>query len=358
MNFLILLIGLVGVSEDSIYTKVYQQSAFISYLEIGYLEHGKDDEGQLYHYMKWSHLTGFSFRDEDGVWLLTAGHAIIYDINHLHDPHVAYFRSDTKKVPEELEFIGYDPYIDVSLFRFLKPEAVDGLPLARLGRSENLQVGQEVISISCSGSLRFFLTKSVIAKLDFSGLYIGNKQPQLIVHNCHIISGSSGSPLLNLEGEVIGLNVMVFKPQIMATTNFGLAVPIDDIKFLLKEMKRGGKIEHQETGLIIFANSADIYEGDLINRLNVPSRPLKEGVIIIDFKPDSQAALSGFKPGDRIVACNGVEIKDPMEFLKMVFLKAKPYDILKLEIDRYGQKMILPLLLVDFEKKVLVNECE
>ena len=160
MNWLLSLIILFSFgqknSEESIYEKIYRESNFVVYLEVGTLDHRQDEQGNLQHYMNWSRLTGFFVRDEDGVWLWTAGHVIMYGIDHLREPHIAYFRSDLNKIPQELEFYGYDESIDIALFKLKNEEAVNNLTLARFGQSEDILIGQQVISIICPPPLKFY----------------------------------------------------------------------------------------------------------------------------------------------------------------------------------------------------------
>ena len=323
-------------------------------MEIGSLGHRKDENGDVIHYPHWVKCSGFIDKDSDGIWVLSAGHCVPEHIDHLRGPHVAYFRASLKKIPEEIEFVGYDRNMDCSLFRFKNPDALKDFPFSVLGSSKDLAVGQRVLVLGSPYPSRFSQTMGWISNLNFIGFAINSEQPQLIMHSAIVNPGNSGGPLVNAQGEVVGINVMIFTPPVAGATAVSLAVPIDDIKFLLPKLKLGGQVEHQEVGSIAIAGSYNFHESDL-EGLGVPlndlGRPAKEGLIVIGVKPETQTALSGLQVGDLIISCNGREPEDLIDLFKMIYLKADPFEILKIKVERDGQKMIFPLLLVETDKK-------
>ena len=364
MNTLIALLALfiVGDIGEKSPEQIFKESDYVVYLEIGSLGHRKEEDGTIIHYPRWGKCSGFLHKDNDGIWVLSAGHCVPEYVDHLYGPHVAYFRSSLKKVPEEIEFFSYDPTFDCSLFRVKNQAALKDFLFPTLGSSKNLVVGQQVIALGNPFPTRFTQTVGWAVNSSFVGFAINAKQPQLITHSAIINPGSSGGPLVNLKGEIIGINVMVFTPPTSGpTTAFGLAVPIDDIKFLLTKLKRGGRVEHQSMGSISFANSYNLHESDL-GGLSVPlndsGRPAKEGLIVIGIKPDTQTALSSLQVGDLVISCNGQEPEDLIDLFKMIYLKADPFEILKMEVERDGKKIILPLLLVDTSEKTEKSDME
>ncbi|MEK7114958.1 MAG: trypsin-like peptidase domain-containing protein [Patescibacteria group bacterium] len=323
-----------------------QEKTYVVLIDFIYWEHGKDEDGAQYHYQNWAKSSGFIYKDQDGVWVLSNAHIIPHGTDHLVEGSIfVSFHPDLQHDPEEIEFRGHDPKIDVSLFRFINQESAKNLPHAIMGVSENLKVGQRVVAIGNPWPIKFAETIGHINSVDFIGFSINENQPHLLVHSCMINPGSSGGPLINLFNEVVGINRMTFlRPNI-----FNLAVPSDDIKFLLPKLKRGGEVEHQTVGLIGFANTWTLSDLDL-SKLNIDTRPQK-GIMVFGFKPNSTVDLAGFQKGDIVISCNGQEPRNLINFLKMIYLKAEPYEILKIEVDRYGQKLTLPLLLVNPDEK-------
>jgi len=321
-------------------------------IDLSYYEHGVNDEGEEYHYKNWTKSTGIIYKDDDGVWILTAAHIIPHGINHLIENSVfASFHPDLKHNPEEIEFMAYDRKIDVSLFKFVNQKSANNLPHAKLGKSANLKIGQQVLSIGSPLPIRFSATFGHINNLDITGFSINQNQPQLIAHSCMINAGSSGGPLINIFNEVIGINVMTLgRPN-----TFNLAVPSDDIKFLLPKLKRGGEIKHQTAGLIGFQYSFMLTDLNL-KEMGIDIRPPQSGIMILGFKKNSLIELAGFRKGDIILSCNGKRMESLTDLYKMLYLKAEPYEFLKIEIDRYGKKMTLPLLMFDPTEKEIEEE--
>ncbi len=360
LTFLLLAINDQPGSENRLFAKRTQcyasrfllpgqeikEPKYVVRIDLVFLDHGVDEDGTKYHYKNWSKGSGFVYEDKDGIWILSVGHIISHGISHLVEGSIfAYFHPDLKHDPEEIKFVGYDQKIDVSLFKFTNQESVKKIPCAILGSSKDLKNGQRVMVVGHPLPIQFAITIGYINSVNFSGFLINEYQPQLLAHSCMINSGSSGSPLINLSNEVIGINRMTFeRPNV-----FNLAIPIDDVKFLLPKLKRGGLIEHQTPGLVGFANSFMLSDLDL-GDMDIDKRPAS-GIMIIGFKEKSLVELAGFEKGDVIVSCNGQKPKGLIDFLKMIYLKAEAYEILKIEIDRYGKKIILPLLLFDPEEK-------
>lgn len=289
-------------------------------------------------------LSGFIFQDDDGrKKILTNAHLI----NGFKKEEIriifAKFRDGTKS-PEELRLISYDEAIDVALLEFLNYDSGKNHPALRLGSSSKLKRLQRVISVGHPSPFTWVADMGIINCIQANNNFLQFRaQPEFIVHDCSLNLGSSGSPLLNEQSEVVGINYSIFFPQMSAgflgltypANIFGGAIPIDDIKFLLPRLRIGEDIKHLPREILI-SYSTDLHDTEL-ERYNIPLRP-RHGLVVLSVRKDSYAKTLGLKPGDIIVACNGQKPKDLTHLLRLMYLYHDPKTPLSLKIDRYGQE--------------------
>ena len=170
-------------------------------------------------------------------YVLTAGHIQdeTYDIVNIK----AEFKNGQVTY---MELLGYDSKLDVAVLGFNNPDFKFKGRVVKFGKSSEVQVANYVIALGAPMRIKETYSYGSVMNLkvgsDYpSNVYFNFDQKRLIMHNASIDAGSSGGPLLNSKGELIGINVMVagrYSPK-------GLAVPIDDIKAILDDLKNGLK---------------------------------------------------------------------------------------------------------------------
>lgn len=295
----------------------------------------------------WHHLSGFIFEDKDGKWVISAGHLVKKDKTEEIKKIIAYFHSKTKN-PENLKLVGYDSRLDISLLKFVNQKAVKDLPALKLGSSNNLKTGQGVISIGHLSILKWTETSGEIVNL-VTGINYKFKQPQLIIHSSVINPGSSGSPLLNSQKEVVGVNVMLIYPLIKhnyfkypkLVNILSAAVPIDDIKSVLPRLKKGGKVERQPVGMN-FEYSSRFHKIDL-RKWGIKKRPPIPGLMVYKLRPDSVEEKADFQLGDIILSCDDKVTENIGGLYRTIYFEHGFDELMKIKINRYGKEMIIDL---------------
>lgn len=180
-------------------------------------------------------LCGSLFKDSGQYYILTAGH--IRDNKYTIEKIDASFKNGQSG---EFKLLGYDSKLDAAL---LKPKDGDfefNGRLATLGTSADLKIQQTVVHLGSPLILPNTCSRGAINNLSIGNAYPSKTnqsltQARLVMHDAKIDAGSSGGPLLNLRGEVVGINVMVFRRYNV----WSLSVPIDDIKAVLDDLKNG-----------------------------------------------------------------------------------------------------------------------
>lgn len=189
--------------------------------------------------------------------------------------------------------IGKDPKTDVAL---IKIDAKKPLAHVILGDSSALKVGDIVVAIGNPFGLSHTVTQGIVSAKERT---IGaGPYDDFIQTDASINPGNSGGPLLNLYGEVIGINSMINA----AGQNIGFAIPINLAKDILLKLKDKGKVVRGWLGVMI----------QKITDEHATALKLKDrrGALVADVQKGSPAEKAGFKPGDVIVAFNAKPIKD------------------------------------------------
>jgi len=199
--------------------------------------------------------------------------------------------SDRRELPAEV--IGSDPRSDVAL---LKVKA-DKLPVVKIGKSENLKVGEWVMAIGTPFGFDHSVSVGVVSAIG-RNLPSENYVP-FIQTDVAINPGNSGGPLFNLDGEVIGINSQIYS-RTGGFMGLSFAIPIDVAKDVVQQLKTKGKVSRGWLGILI----------QDVNRELAESFGMKQprGAVVLRVLPDSPAAKAGFKVGDVVVEFDGKKI--------------------------------------------------
>jgi serine protease Do len=229
--------------------------------------------------------------------------------------------------------IGVDPTNDLAV---LKIEATN-LPTLSLGNSDALKLGQAVIAIgNALGEFRNTVSTGVVSGLARSitagGIGFEEDLSGVIQTDAAINSGNSGGPLLNLQGEVIGINTAVAQ----GAQNIGFAVPINDVKIMIDRVTQQGRFIRAFLGVryimltpdIAKANNLSITDGALVSR---GQRSTDLAVM-----PGSPADKAGIVENDIITEIDGQKLTTTNSLSKVI-ARHQPGDILKLTILHRGE---------------------
>lgn len=209
------------------------------------------------------------------------------------------------KLNDQREFdaniVGRDPNTDIAL---LKIESGDNLPVVKLGDSDALEVGQWVLAIGSPFGLEHTVTAGIVSA---KGRVIGSgPYDDFIQTDASINPGNSGGPLLNLKGEVIGINTAI----IASGQGIGFAIPINLAKDIIVALKNEGEVTRGWLGVAIQDLSSDMAEYYGIEK--------KEGVFVADVFEGDPADQAGIQRKDIIVELNGQKIKTTRQLTSMI----------------------------------------
>jgi serine protease Do len=203
--------------------------------------------------------------------------------------------------------IGRDPLTDSALIRLVDMPSAD-LAVATLGDSSPMAPGDWVVAIGNPFNLAHTVTAGVISAKGRPFPLEGRVQ-EMLQTDTAINPGNSGGPLLNLRGEVIGINTAILSPgPVGGNVGIGFAVPINVVRELLPQLEQG-KVTRGRIGVRVTA----------VPREAVDELGLKDpsGALVVVVEPDGPAAGAGVKPGDVIVEYGGKTVSNSDELVQM-----------------------------------------
>lgn len=200
--------------------------------------------------------------------------------------------------------VGTDPVTDVAVVKI----QADNLPTVSLGNSNQLKPGEWAIAIGNPLGLDNTVTSGIISATGRSSGDIGvpNERVSFIQTDAAINPGNSGGPLLNAQGQVIGMNTAI----IQGAQGLGFAIPINTAKAIANQLITTGKVEHPYLGIQMVGLTPDVQKqinNDPNSNLTVD---LSQGILVAKVIPDSPAAKAGLRTGDVIDKINGQIMKD------------------------------------------------
>ena len=207
----------------------------------------------------------------------------------------------TVKLSDERQFegklVGRDPKTDLAVVRI--GDGKENFPVAPLGDSNQLQVGEWVVAMGSPFGLSNSVTAGIVSA---KGRNIGaGPYDSFIQTDASINPGNSGGPLINLRGEVIGVNTAIFS-QTGGNLGIGFALPINLAKEILPELIKAGKVTRGWLGVSIQRVTPDIAKALGIEK--------ERGALVADVVERGPAAQAGMKSGDLIVEYDGKTIDE------------------------------------------------
>lgn len=247
--------------------------------------------------------------------------------------------------------VGIDSMTDVAVVKIQAAQ----LPIVTLGRAENLNPGEWAIAIGNPLGLDNTVTVGIISALGRSSSEVGvpEKRVKFIQTDAAINPGNSGGPLLNANGEVIGVNTAIRADA----QGLGFAIPIETAQRVAEQLFSTGKVEHPYLGIHMVTLSEELQKQINENKDFGLKIDDKEGVIIIRVVPNSPAKKADLQIGDLIVAVGGKVIKTANDVQEQVE-KSEIGDTLEVEIKRKGEKKLISVRPGAYPKKPESNEKE
>ncbi len=232
----------------------------------------------------------------------------------------------------EGKVLGADPVTDVAV---VKIEA-DNLPTVTLGDSDRLQTGEWAIAIGNPLGLDNTVTTGIVSATGRTSSQIGvpDKRVNFIQTDAASNPGNSGGPLLNTQGEVIGINTAI----IQNAQGLGFAIPINTAGQIADQLIARGQVEHPYLGIQMASLTPEVKQQlKHSTGLNLED---EEGVLIVDIVPNSPAERAGLKAGDVIQAIKNQAVTDPSSVQQAVENTAVG-DNLPLKLSRNGKTINL-----------------
>jgi serine protease Do len=211
------------------------------------------------------------------------------------------------------------------------------LPTAVLGDSDKLEVGEWAIAIGSPFGFEHTVTVGVVSAKGRSGLGTGTYE-DFIQTDASINPGNSGGPLINIDGEVIGINALIIQPG----TGIGFAIPVNTAKQILSDLIKQGKVVRPWLGI-----SAQDITPEMMEHFKVKE---KEGILVAQVYPDTGAEKAGLAAGDIIKSVDDRTIKSVTELVKEIQKKRVGQKV-KLGLIRDGKSTSLEITLASMPDK-------
>jgi serine protease Do len=239
----------------------------------------------------------------------------------------------------QAEIIGTDNISDVCVLK-LTSDKNEIFPYVKLGNSDNVVIGEWTIAFG--NPFGFFdnidkpiVTVGVVSAKGMNLSVDNNRSYRGLIQTDAVInSGNSGGPLVNADGEVIGINTLIYTGGVsQAYIGYGFAIPINRVKQIVDELKRKGKVERNFwTGMEIRPVDAQIARYFSLKQA--------QGVIVSDIKKNSPADRAGLQIADIIVEINGERINDDSSLVS-IMQDSRAGDIWKIKV--YRDKKIVTI---------------
>ena len=234
--------------------------------------------------------------------------------------------------------VGRDPKTDIAV---IKIHAEGNLPTAPLGDSDRLEVGEWVLAIGNPFGLEHTVTAGIVSA---KGRHIGaGPYDDFIQTDASINPGNSGGPLINMRGEVVGINTALFSRG-GSNIGIGFAIPINLIKELLPQLKEQGKVTRGWLGVVIQRVTPAIAEPLGLDKAT--------GALVAEVLKGTPAEQGGMRVGDVIIEFDGREVKESND-LPIIVAQTPVGREVSVKVLREGGEVVLSVTIGELKDKQL-----
>ncbi|QCD77761.1 putative protease Do-like 14 [Vigna unguiculata] len=231
----------------------------------------------------------------------------------------------------EGKVVNVDLHSDIAI---VKINSETPLPEAKLGSSSRLRPGDWVIAVGCPLSLQNTVTHGIVSCVDrkSSDLGFSGMPREYLQTDCAINVGSSGGPLVNMDGEIIGVNMM----KLAAADGLGFSVPIDSVSKIIEHFKRSGRVIRPWLGLkMLDLNEMIIAQ---LKKQDASFPNVTKGILVPMVTPRSPGERAGFCPGDVVIEFDGKPVERVKEVIEI--LGDKVGVPIKVVVKRKGDQLV------------------
>jgi serine protease Do len=198
--------------------------------------------------------------------------------------------------------VGKDAQTDVAVVRL--DHAPANLVVARLGDSDKLEVGEWVVAVGSPLGLEQTVTAGIVSGKGRPGRHVqmsGKRVRGYIQTDAKINPGNSGGPLVNLEGEVVGVNTLI---QVGAGGAYGFAIPVNEVRRVAQALIQDGRVRYPYLGVML----TDVKDLDDAQKAKLGHSLPPAGAVVAELSPGGPAGQAGIRPGDVITEVNNQRI--------------------------------------------------
>ncbi|MGZ8464840.1 MAG: DegQ family serine endoprotease [Candidatus Binatia bacterium] len=239
----------------------------------------------------------------------------------------------------EAKVVGRDAKTDIAV---IKINAKSSLPAVNFGDSDMLEVGEWVVAIGNPFGLDSTVTSGIVSA---KGRHIGQgPYDNFIQTDASINPGNSGGPLINLRGEIVGINTAIFS-RTGGNMGIGFAIPINLVKELLPQLRGKGKVTRGFLGVLIQKVTPEIAESLALEKA--------QGALVANVSKDGPADKAGVKVGDVIIEFDGKEVKDSGD-LPIIVARTQVDKKVRMKVVRDKKEMVLGVAVGELKDEEVV----
>ncbi|MGL4382511.1 MAG: S1C family serine protease [Bacilli bacterium] len=283
--------------------------------------------------------SGSIISNEDGVLNIVTNNHVV-DTEGVNEIRVLFASNEQVSA----KVLGRDAISDLALLEAKVDFDVKALPI---GDSDVLQVGEPIIAIGSPLDISYTgsVTDGIISgldrtiKIDTTGNGVEDYAMNVIQTNASINPGNSGGPLINMAGQMIGINTIKIVQS--GFEGMGFAIPSNEALAILEQLKENGKVERPLLGINYqpVSNITDYAR----EKYNIPS-DIQNGLFIREVIADTPAAKAKIQKNDIIIGINGTKISDLTIFTKVLY-NSKKGDVIELLVLRDGEEITIKVTL-------------
>ncbi|MFS0634336.1 trypsin-like peptidase domain-containing protein [Mesobacillus foraminis] len=284
--------------------------------------------------------SGVIYKKEDGEAFIVTNHHVVEGANQIEV-------TLTNEQNLKAELLGSDPIIDLAV---LKVDSSEIDKVISIGDSENLKEGQRAIAIGNPlGFLNGTVTAGVISSsdrimpIDIDQDGSEDLQSEVLQTDASINPGNSGGALINIRGELIGINSSKIAQD--SVEGIGFAIPVDVAMPIMESLEKNGEVKRPYLG-IISVSLTDIPSQYHQSTLKLPEK-VENGVVIREVEPTSPAAQAGLQSYDVITELDGKTVKDVGTLRSYLFTNKKVGDTMDVTFYRDGKEQTAAVKLTD-----------